>query len=132
SRFTSTLLQIGLIRRVPEGRKFELSSGPLSIGHAYLATSDLVKRAHPVLQSYADAWDNAAVLGIRDGLDMVYVGYRVGNNVATLRLGAGSTLPIGVTALGHAYLWALPPDERDDLLNQILLSAGCQAGRVKK
>ncbi len=132
SRLTSTLLNLGLIRRVPDGRKLELSAGPLAVGHAYLATNELVQVAHPVMQSLADALDVSVAFGIRDGMDMLYVGYRVSAKVATLRLGVGTVLPMGVTAMGHAYLWALPPAERDHLLQQILHAAAGNAARTEK
>ena len=102
----------GRLRHVPGGREFELGAAPVGIGHAYLAGSDLLERANPFLQDLADRLNVSVALAIRDDLEMLYLGYRVGHKVATLRLGLGSVLPMGTTSIGHAYLWGLPPAER--------------------
>src|SRR5690606_33400713 len=109
SRLTSTLLQLGFLRRVPGGREFELGAAPVGIGHAYLAGSELLHIANPFLQELADELHVAVALGIRDELDMLYLGYRASRRVGTLRQGVGSMVPLGSTAIGRAYLWGLPP-----------------------
>jgi DNA-binding IclR family transcriptional regulator len=132
SRLTSTLLQLGALRRLPGGRAFELGAAPVGIGHAYLAGSDLLERANPLLQDLADRLNVSVALGIRDDLEMLYLGYRVGQKVSTLRLGQGSVLPLGTTSIGHAYLWGLPTAERDSLIEAALRSYGADAGHVER
>jgi DNA-binding IclR family transcriptional regulator len=127
SRLTSTLLQVGFLRLVPGKREFELSAGALGIGHAYLAASELLQTAQPLLQELADRLNVSVALGIRDGVDMLYVAYRVSREVATLRLGVGSVLPMSTTSIGRAYLWGLPSQERDLLMAEHLRRAGPQA-----
>lgn len=127
SRLTSTLLQVGFLRLVPGKREFELAAGALGVGHAYLATSDLLQAAQPLMQDLADQLDVSVALAIRDGFDMLYVGYRVSPNVATLRLGEGSVLPMHTTSIGRAYLWGLPDEERRLLVDELLQRAGPQA-----
>ncbi|MFT4103270.1 MAG: IclR family transcriptional regulator [Burkholderiaceae bacterium] len=127
SRLTSTLLQVGFLRHVPGGRAFELSAGALGIGHAYLASSELLQAAQPPMQELADLLDVSVALAIRDGLDMLYIGYRVSREVATLRLGVGSVLPMGSTSIGRAYLWGLPPEERRSLIEELERHAGPQS-----
>lgn len=126
SRLTSTLLQVGFLRHVPGRREFELSAGALGIGHAYLAASELLQAAEPLMQELADRLDASVALGIGDGTDMLYVGYRVSRKVATLRLGVGSVLPMGTTSIGRAYLWGLPPAERQSLIEALKRRAGPQ------
>ncbi|MFT3814934.1 MAG: IclR family transcriptional regulator [Acidovorax sp.] len=126
SRLTSTLLQVGFLRLVPGKRAFELSAGALGIGHAYLATSEMLQAAQPLMQALADRLDVSVALGIQDGIDMLYVGYRVSRKVATLRLGVGSVLPMGTTSIGRAYLWALPPAQQRALLDEHKRRAGAQ------
>ena len=108
SRLTSTLMQTGFLAQVPGHREFELTTGALGIGHSFLSTSELLQAAQPLLQALADRLDVSVALGIGCGRDMLYVGYRVGRQVATLRLGVGSVLPMASTAIGRAYLWGLP------------------------
>ncbi|MCL1861130.1 MAG: IclR family transcriptional regulator [Proteobacteria bacterium] len=118
SRLTSTLLQLDFLRLVPGKREFELSAGALGIGHAYLATNEMLQTAQPLMLELADRLDVSVALGIQDGIDILYVGYRVSRKVATLRLGVGSILPMGTTSIGHAYLWALPPAQQRQLIDE--------------
>jgi DNA-binding IclR family transcriptional regulator len=124
SRLTSTLIQTGHLRHASGRRGFELAAGSLGIGHAYLETSALVREVGPHLQQMAERLDVSAALAVPDGLDMVYIAYRTSSRVATLRLGVGSMLPMGSSAIGRAYLWSLPAAEQRRLLAQIRLQAG--------
>ncbi|MGH6626857.1 MAG: IclR family transcriptional regulator [Burkholderiaceae bacterium] len=132
SRLTSTLIQVGFLRPVPGKRGFELSAGALGIGHAYLATNEMLQAAQPMMQELADRLDVSVALGIQDGIDMLYVGYRVSRKVATLRLGVGSVLPMGTTAIGRAYLWGLAASERQHLLDEHKRRAGPQGEALER
>jgi DNA-binding IclR family transcriptional regulator len=132
SRLTTTLLQLGALQRVPGGREFELGVAPIGIGHAFLAANDLLALANPFLQELADSLDVSVALAIRDDLEMLYLGYRAGHKVATLRLGVGSVLPMATTSIGHAYLWAQPPAERERLVKAVLQRYGANAARVER
>lgn len=119
SRLTTTLMQLGYLRHVPEGREFELGTAALRIGHAYCTSSRLAELANPLLQELADRLEVSVALSIRDGLDVLYLGYKASERVATLRMGVGTVLPMGVTAGGHAYLWGMPAAEREALLAEL-------------
>jgi DNA-binding IclR family transcriptional regulator len=112
SRLTSTLLHLGYLRHVRGTREFELGAAPLGVGHAFIASSELLRVAEPFMQDLADRLGVSVALAIADGLDMLYVGYRASRKVATLRLGVGSVLPMGTTSIGHAYLWGLDEEQR--------------------
>lgn len=131
SRLTSTLLQIGYLRHVPGNRGFELAAGSLGVGHAFLEASESIRAADPFLQELADRLDGSVALAIGDRLEMLYVAYRVSRKVATLRLGLGSVLPMGTTAIGHAYLWGQPAAERSRLVAELTRTAGPHAGVVE-
>lgn len=124
SRLTSTLVQMGFLRQVPGGREFELAAGALGMGHSFLAASPLHARLTPFMQTLADRLGVSVALGMRDGLDMLYVAYRVSPHVATLRLGLGSVLPMATTAIGRAYLFGLTPAERLPLLGALRRGLG--------
>ncbi|WP_447982581.1 IclR family transcriptional regulator [Achromobacter kerstersii] len=132
SRLTSTLLQVGFLRLVPGRREFELSAGALCIGHAYLSTNELLQAAQPLMQELADRLDVSVAIGIRDGIDMLYVGYRVSRSVATLRLGVGSVLPMGTTSIGRAYLWGLAPEDRSELIAEHKRRAGLNGAELEQ
>ncbi len=127
SRITSTLLQIGYVRRVPGQREFELAAGPLGIGHAFVSSSQMLQLAQPLMQDLADRLGMSVALAICNHQDMLYIAYRASSKVATLRLGVGTILPMGSTAVGHAYLSALPGDEKRRLMSLIRKSAGPDA-----
>jgi DNA-binding IclR family transcriptional regulator len=124
SRMTGTLVQLGFLRRPPGSREFELATGALAIGHAFLASNELLNAAEGTMQELADQLGLSVALAIGNGLDMLYVGYRASQSVGTLRLGVGTVLPIGTTSVGNAYLWAQPPEERARLLAALELAAG--------
>lgn len=132
SRLTSTLIQVGYLRLVPEKREFQLASGAFGIGNAYLSTNELLQAAEPLMQALADRLDTSVALGIRDGIDMLYVGYRVSRTVATLRLGVGSVLPMAATSIGRAYMWGLPPAERAEMLAEHKRRAGQQGEALEQ
>jgi DNA-binding IclR family transcriptional regulator len=126
SRLTSTLLQLGYIRRVAGGARFELATGVFGIGHAYLETNPVTRLAHPLMQQLADRLDVSVALATADGLDMLYIAHRTSSRIATLRLGVGSLLPMGLTAIGRAWLWGLPEPERQAYVARLLEAAGAQ------
>lgn len=132
SRLTSTLVQLGFLRQALVGRQFELGAGALAMGHALVATSELVRAAEPLMQDLADRTGMSVALAMPDDLDMLYVGYRVSQRVATLRLGIGSVLPMASTSIGHAYLWGLPAPERNRQLARLKAAAGGHARAVTR
>lgn len=124
SRLTGTLLQLGFLRNPPGSREFELATGALAIGHVFIASSGLLEAAEPSMQELADKLGVSVALAVRNEHDMLYVGYRASQKVATLRLGIGSVLPMGTTSIGHAYLWAQARAERARLLAGLKRAAG--------
>jgi DNA-binding IclR family transcriptional regulator len=132
SRLTSTLLQLGYLRHVPGSRKFELAHGALGIGHAFVATSELLQAADVFMQDLADRLNVSVALAIPDGVDMLYIDYRVSRKIVTLRMGVGSVLPMGTTAIGHAVLWALPLAAQKELIAQLKQNAGRHATDLER
>ncbi len=124
SRLTSTLVEMGFLRNPPGSREFELGTGALAIGHAFVVSSELVQAAESFMQELAEKLGVSVALAVRNDLDMLYVGYRASQRVSTLRLGVGSVLPMGTTSIGHAYLWAQPSNERARLLEALRAAAG--------
>jgi len=132
SRLTTTLTQVGFLRRVPGGRQFELGTGPLSIGHAFVEASPMLQRAGPFMQDLADKLNVSVALAMGHELQMLYIGYRSSRRIATLRLGVGSLLPMGVTAIGRAYLWALPSAEQKERIAMLKRAAAGQGAAMEQ
>jgi DNA-binding IclR family transcriptional regulator len=127
SRFTSTLIQLGFIRRVAGGSRFELAAGIFGIGNTWLETNPVTRLAEPLMQQLADELGVAVALAVPHHLDMLYVAHRYSARTSTLQLGAGSLLPMGTTAIGKAWLWGLPEDARRDHIAQLLKAADGRA-----
>jgi DNA-binding IclR family transcriptional regulator len=125
SRLTSTMVELGFLKHVARG--FELGTATLGFGHAFVAGCELLQTANPFMQQLADRLNVTVGLAIGQDLDMLFIGYRASQKVATLRLGVGSVLPMGESAVGHAYLWALPIPEQTELITRLKRNAGSHA-----
>ncbi|WP_434666584.1 IclR family transcriptional regulator [Paraburkholderia sp. A3BS-1L] len=102
------------------------------IGQSYLATNPVTQLAQPLMQRLADQLGVSVALAVPDQLEMLYIAYRFAARVSTLQLGAGSLLPMGTTAIGRAWLGALPATERRKYVAQLLEKAGPQAGAQRR
>ena len=123
SRLTSTLLQVGYLRRAVDGRQFEVAAGTLAVGHSFVSNSELLAIANPLLQTLANRMEVSAAIAVPNGSDMLYIAYRASVKISTLRYGVGSVLPMGMSAIGRAYLWSLPESERAPLIKLLARSA---------
>jgi DNA-binding IclR family transcriptional regulator len=132
SRLTTTLMRTGFLRRACGSRQFELGAGVLGMGHAYLEVNSVTRLVNPFLQDLADRLDVCVALAVAHRLDMLYVGCGVSAKIATLRTGIGSLIPMESTALGRAYLFALPPTERRARMDAIREATGGNANKVRR
>src|SRR5256885_1050038 len=68
------------------------------------------------------ATDRSFVVALSRGLDrtsMIYFGQSRNGLTLGVQLDVGSRIPIATTAMGRAYIWALPPDDRAALLREL-------------
>ncbi|KAF1039986.1 MAG: HTH-type transcriptional regulator TsaQ1/TsaQ2 [Burkholderia lata] len=131
ARLTSTLVHLGFLRRIAGSPHLELASGVFTIGHAFVETNAVTRLAGPVLQRLADRLGVCVALAVPDRLDMLYVAHRTSSRISTLRLGVGSLVPMSTTAIGRAWLWALPDHERARYMMPLLEKAGAQAVEIR-
>ncbi|WP_332452227.1 IclR family transcriptional regulator [Burkholderia ubonensis] len=130
SALTSALIDLGFIRRVAGDARFELGSNVFGIGQAYLAANPVTPLAQPFMQKLADRLDACVALAVPDHLDMLYVAHRSGARIATPRMGIGSLVPMGTTAIGRAWLCGLPDPLRRRQIAQLTEAAGPQANAI--
>jgi DNA-binding IclR family transcriptional regulator len=126
SRITATLVSLRYLERAPDGLRFQIGLRGLTLGHNYLANGPIREIARPIMQEFAERFDVSVALAVGDELNMLYVEYCKSSRIFTLHLEVGSLLPMELTSIGRAYLWALPPDARQRLLFQIVKQAGPQ------
>jgi DNA-binding IclR family transcriptional regulator len=116
SRLTHTLTKLGYLTYSERLGKYELGTGVLALGYAALRNIGVGRVARPFMQALADYSGASVSLGSRDRLEMVYVEHCRSNATVSLRLETGSRIPLGVTAMGRAFLVALPKLEREALM----------------
>jgi IclR family transcriptional regulator, pca regulon regulatory protein len=113
-RFTHTLTALGYL--VKDGRKYELSVRLLDFTYHYLASSELVQRATPVLQALARETEEACNLTVADGTDIVFVLRIISRHALNPNVIVGTRLPAYCTAPGLAILSTWSPERVEDTL----------------
>jgi DNA-binding IclR family transcriptional regulator len=118
SRLTYTLTKLGYLRHNMRMGKYQLGSAVLSIGYPLLASMSIRQIARPFMKELADYTNGAVNMGIRDRLSMVFVEACRSGNLTTLP-DIGTSVPIAKSVMGHAFLYACTPPEREAVLNQM-------------
>jgi DNA-binding IclR family transcriptional regulator len=119
SRLTFTLMRAGYLEYSPDTRRYSLSVGVLAFSSAYLGTLDVRNIARPLMQELADALTATVSLGAPDPSShhMVYLEICQGvGQVFRISMDVGSRVPHGWTAMGRAFLAALPAPQRAERL----------------
>jgi IclR family transcriptional regulator, positive regulator for flagellar biogenesis len=125
TRLASTLVTLGLMKQEPGSERFMLGPGVISIARVFLAGLDVRAVARPHMLALAEAVSGSVYLAVPDGLDMVLIeACRPRSTMLTPRLDVGSRAPMANSALGRAYLWALPLPERQSLIESLRLARG--------
>jgi DNA-binding IclR family transcriptional regulator len=107
-RIVYTLESAGFLRRLEDGKNFQLGSAVLELGYSFLAGKDLVEVANPILRRLRDETLASSHLAIREGRDAVYLARFQGNTSLISAKNVGSRLPAHATAPGRVLLSALP------------------------
>ncbi len=124
SRITHTLTRLGYLEYFPRLEKYALGTPVLALGYAFLSNIGIRNIARPHMQELADYAGASVAAGSRDRLQMTYLELCHGNRTMSLRLDVGSRVPIHRSAMGMAYLHALPENEREILLGAIRVAEG--------
>jgi DNA-binding IclR family transcriptional regulator len=131
SRLTRTLVNLGYLAYSEALGKYRLGNAVLPLGFSLLSSMEVRHVARPFMHALADYAQAAVSFGVRDRLTMVYVENCQGNALLTLRLDVGSVIPLATTAMGRAYLCAVPASERDLLMDQLKAQYSDQWPKVK-
>jgi len=116
SRMTYTLTKLGYLSYNPVLEKYQLSSGVLALGYAYVSNLKVRQLAEPYMDEFARRTNMSVGLTCRDRLQMIYVENRLPPEASMLRMEIGLKLPIATTAAGRAYCAAINPEGRKLLM----------------
>jgi DNA-binding IclR family transcriptional regulator len=119
SRLTYTLTRLGYLTPVPRFEKYQLAPAAMALGYAALANLGVRHLS-----------GGAVAVGGRDRLSMIYFGQSRGMTLG-VQLDVGSRIPIATTAMGRAYVWALPDEDRASLLRELREHYGTRWARMR-
>src|SRR4051794_26554994 len=124
SRLTYTLTKLGYLTQVPRFEKYQLAPAAMALGYSALSNLGIRHMSDPFRDKLMQETGGAVAIGGRDRLNMIYFGQSRGDLTVGVLLDVGSRIPIATTAMGRAYLLALPDEERAALLREIRENAG--------
>jgi len=113
SRLTYTLTKLGYLTYSDRMEKYQLGSGVLALGYAFVSNLAIRQVAKPLMQDLANTTGTAVGLSDRDRLDMIFVEFCASANVTTFRHEIGNRVSIATSGSGRAYLATLPQEERE-------------------
>lgn len=118
SRLTYTLTKLGYLTPVPRFEKYQLAPAAMALGYTALANTGVRQLSEPFREQLTRETGGAVAIGARDRHSMIYFG-QSRHGVVNVQLDVGSRIPIATTAMGRAFIWALPDDERVALLREL-------------
>jgi DNA-binding IclR family transcriptional regulator len=131
SRLTYTLTKLGYLTPVPRFEKYQLAPAAMALGYSALANMGIRHLSDPYRDQLMRETGGAVAIGARDRLSMIYFGQSRSELTVGVLLDVGSKVPIATTAMGRAYLWALPDEERAALMREIKDHAGPNWPKVR-
>lgn len=126
SRLTYTLTKLGYLAQVSRFDKYQLAPPAMAIGYAALSNLGIRGIAEMHMRKLAEETGGDVAVGARDRLSMMYFAQCRGASNWSAGLDTGSRIPISTTAMGRAYLYTLPEDKREELLEHIRDRTGDQ------
>jgi DNA-binding IclR family transcriptional regulator len=131
SRLTYTLTKLGYLTPVPRFEKYQLAPSAMALGYAALANLGVRHLSEPFREELMRETGGAVAVGGRDRSSMIYFGQCRNGLTLGVQLDVGSRIPIATTAMGRAYLWALPQEERVALLRELREHYGSRWTRLR-
>jgi DNA-binding IclR family transcriptional regulator len=115
-RIADRLRGWGFLELNPATEALRLGSEAVRLGMAALASLEVTRLAPPLLRTLADRTQETVNLAVVDGDAVVYIHKEEGTLAVKMSARLGSRRPLHCTALGKAYLAALPARELEGRL----------------
>ena len=132
SRMTYTLTKLGYLSYNLQLEKYQLSSGVLALGYAYVSNLKVRQLAKPYMDEFARQTNMSIGLTCRDRLHMIYVENRLPPEASLLRMDIGLKLPMATTSAGRAYYCAVSDKARQVIDDAMIVKYGPDAWPEKK
>lgn len=116
SRLCRTLLELGYLDHDARIDRYFIGPAAIALGYPYVVNTPLRLIARPALQGLADRFQGAASIGVAFGADVVYLETCACQTSTLARPDQGATRGIAGSAMGRAWLAALPADERREAI----------------
>ena len=110
-RLAYTLEADGYLQRAPHSMAYQLGLNVLSLGFEYLGSLGVAEIARPILEGLRDRIDASVHMGMRHGLEAVYVLSAPSRHRLRSAVNVGSHMPIHATSIGRALLFDTSLDE---------------------
>src|SRR6266498_3380579 len=120
SRLAATLAAGGLIERDPVTDRYRLGLGLIRLVGAAMASIDLVRTAHPVLEELADRTHETVNIGVLSGGGVVYVDQVSSAHLVATTNWVGRRTPLHGSSSGKVFLAHMPEPERQRILGRPL------------
>src|SRR3978361_2233946 len=131
SRLTYTLTKLGYLTPVPRFEKYQLTPSAMALGYAALANLGVRHLSEAYREELMRQTGGAVAVGARDRLSMIYVGQSRNGLALGVQLDVGSRITIATTAMGRAYIWAFPDEERATLWRELREHYGSRWPRMR-
>lgn len=132
SRMTYTLTKLGYLSYNTQLEKYQLSSGVLALGYAYVSNLKVRQLAKPYMDEFARQTNMSVGLTCRDRLHMIYVENRLPPEASLLRMDIGIKLPMATTSAGRAYYCAVAEKGRKVIEDALEVKYGPESWPEKK
>ena len=120
-RLLATLAELGYVQRDPANKRYRIALKVFRIGTSAIQQIGLAHIALPEMTRLSALSAETVSLGVPHGVEMMYIERIEAPQTVRSDYPLGHCAPAYCTALGKAYLAALPVEERRRLLDRVRL-----------
>lgn len=118
-RLTYTLLQLDILIRSETTKKFHLGPALIRLAQPALSSMEVRKVALPFMEKVSKEINENISLGVLIGVKVVIIERINANNILSMMIADHSQIPASCFAIGKVLLANLPPEEQNEVVNQI-------------
>ena len=122
-RWMGMLESANLVRRMPDGRRYELAARATAMGLAILSNNPGSATRHRILQQVVRDLGETCNLTILQGTEVVYLDRVEAASPLRVSFQQGSRVPIHCSASGKMFLAMMPIAKRNLLMASLVLEA---------